>query len=151
MKPDQMMTIAVQLERDLADFYKQLSNAVGFEKYHEIFMSMFKHSQQHADIIDGLAKDFNVPELDISPMQELHEKIKDRLIQQLKSEQDLAVGRRKLADAEDILGKMYLTISASYERAAQTYQNAAGQFKKLAEDEQRHRDQLLEEIDKDQG
>ena len=150
MKPHQMMTIAVQLERDLADFYKQLSNAVGFEKYHDIFMSMFKHSQHHADIINGLAKDFNIPELDVAPMQELHEKIKDRLIQQLKKEQNLAVGRRKMAEAEDILGKIYLTISANYERAAQTYQRASEQFNELAEDEQRHRDQLLAVIDMDQ-
>jgi hypothetical protein len=93
---------------------------------------------------------FNIPELDISPMQELHEKIKDRLIQRLKNEQDLAVGRRKMAEAEDILGKIYLTISANYEKVAQTYQRASEQFNKLAEDEQRHRDQLLTEIDKDQ-
>ena len=149
MKPHQMMTIAVQLERDLADFYRQLSTAVGFEKYHDIFMSMFKHSQHHADIINGLAKDFNIPELDIAPMQELHAKIKDRLIQQLKSERDLAVGRRKMAEAEDILGKIYLTISANYERAAQTYQRASEQFNKLAEDEQRHRDHLLNGVDRD--
>ena len=151
MKPNQMLTTAVQLERDLADFYKQLSNAVGFERYHDIFMSMVSHSQLHADIINGLVKDFNIPELDISPMQKLHEKIKHRLVQQLKSETDLAVARQKLAEAEDILGKIYLTISANYERVAQTYQKAAEKFKKLAKDEQRHRDQLLSGVDEDQA
>ena len=54
MKPQQMLTIAVQLETDLADFYKQLSNAVGFERYHDIFMQMFTHSKLHADMINNL-------------------------------------------------------------------------------------------------
>ncbi len=150
MKPHQMLTIAVELERDIANFYKQLSNAVGYEKYHDIFMKMFKHSQLHASIIKGLVKDFDVPELDISPMKELHEKIKHRIIQHLNSETNLAVGRQKLAEAEDILGKIYLTISANYERVARTYQKASEQFNKLAEDEQRHRDEILIEIDRDQ-
>jgi hypothetical protein len=35
MKPHEMLTIAVQPERNIADFYKQLSNAIGFEKYHD--------------------------------------------------------------------------------------------------------------------
>ena len=37
-----------------SDFYKKLSNAVGFEKYHNIFTNMFNHSQLHANIINGL-------------------------------------------------------------------------------------------------
>jgi hypothetical protein len=43
-----------------------------------------------------------------------------------------------------------ITISANYERVARTYQKASEQFSKLAEDEQRHRDQLLIEIARDQ-
>ena len=147
MKPNQMLTSAVQLEKDIAAFYERLSNAVGFEKYQDIFLKLSEHSHLHADMIDGLVEDFNIPDLDISPMQELQETVKQRIIQHLNNESDVAVGCQKLANAEDILGKIYLTISANYEKVARSYQKASDQFKKLAQDEQQHRDQLLAEID----
>ena len=142
-----MLASAVQLEKDIAAFYERLSNAAGFEKFQNIFMKLSEHSHLHADKIGGLVEDFNVPELDLSPMQELQKIVKQRIIQHLNNESDVTVGCQKLADAEDILGKIYLTISANYEKVARSYQKASNQFKKLAQDEQQHRDQLLAEID----
>ena len=85
-----------------------------------------------------------MPELNIEPMRALHKKIKTALIQELKEEQDPETIRSKLANAEEIIAKLYQAVSEFYAELSQKCDGLSKLFHKLQKEELNHRDYLLQ-------
>ena len=145
MHPQQLIDTVVQLEKDLAAFYRRLEKEDRLQKLHKIFQFMNQHSDIHAEMIRNLRAQAGLPVLDLGPLEILHEKIKSALVNQLTAAEELDDVYDQLAQTEAIISKVYTTISGHYQKMADVYSLLSQQFKNLADDEMRHHDHIQEE------
>jgi len=145
MTPRQVFELVVSLEKDLADFYQEIGQVERLRPFADIFSFMTDHSASHAAQIEKMAAATEWPVLNTAPIQELHERLKSSLFDQIRDEQDGTVVMRRLAQTEEVIGQIYQSIAAHFRRLSAANGAIADQFEKLAEEEFGHRDTILED------
>lgn len=142
MTPRQLFEKVVALETDLADFYLEIGQIEHLKPLADIFSFMTDHSQEHARQIDRVAAAIDMPELDTDPINELHQRLKSSLLEQIRDEKDKDTIIRKLAQTEDVIGQLYQSIAAHYRKLATAYTAVADQVETLSKEEFGHRDYI---------
>ena len=138
LTPQQLIDRVVVYEKDLAQFYDELRREPALKPLAEIFRFMAHHSHIHAEMIANYRSHAAIPQLDVTPLAILHERLKSSLKEELTASADSADAARKLAEAEEILGQAYAKIAGHYEALGDSYKMIASKFKSLSEDERQH-------------
>ena len=147
MTPDRVFAKATALEKDLADFYAELGHNEGLKPFADIFSYMSDHSQDHARQVEKAAQAVVLPELDPSPIDTLHGRVKESLRSQVLTEEDAERVMAHLARAEEIVGQLYASIADHYRKQAAALEAVASQFEQLSREEMAHRDFILDRHD----
>jgi hypothetical protein len=143
MTPHEVFELVVALETDLADFYLEMGQIERLKPFADIFSYMTDHSQSHARQIDKAAATINLPLLNTEPINELHQRLKSSLHEQILEEKDEKTVMRRLAQTEEVVGQLYQSIADHYRKLAASYTAVAEQFETLATEEFQHRDYIL--------
>ena len=106
---------------------------------------MADHSANHAARIEKRAAAIELPALNTRPINELHERLKTSLREQIDNEKDENKILRNLAQTEEVVGQLYQSIADHYRQLANAYADIADQFETLSREEFSHRDYILEE------
>ena len=136
------------LEHDIADFYKKMKTLTRFTRSSDLFTYMSNHSRQHANTVQELTDRYSKPEMDNIFIRSVFEQIKESLFEEVKNAADLPEAIRKIARAEELVGKMYIMMAKHYENLAVYYQTIAKEIAAIAEEEFGHRDMVLSESKK---
>lgn len=145
MTPQQVIDQIVSFEKDLADFYEDLRLKASLKPLEKICRFMAQHSAIHAEMIANYRSNAEIPELEINPLETLHERVKTSLCKELAATEDIDEAANKLSQAEEIVSQAYTKIADHYTRVADTYRMIASKFNSLADDERSHRDQIIQE------
>ena len=145
ISPRELIDRVVDFENDLAAFYADIRLDSHLEPLAKICRFMSQHSQIHAQLIANYRENADIPQLNVNPLEVLHERLKSNLRKELGDETDIAEVARKLSQAEEIVAKAYEKIAAHYEAVSAAYQKIAGKYKSLANDERDHQDYILRE------
>ncbi len=145
MSPRELFRLIIDLETDLADFYQELGQAEQLKAFADIFTFMADHSQGHARRIEALARDIDLPVLNVAPVKELHRRLKASLQAQIQNEKDEDRALRQLAHTEEVVGQLYQSMADHYRRTAGAYEELADQLEELSKEEYSHRDYILGE------
>ncbi|MFH2130020.1 MAG: hypothetical protein ABIK68_06570 [bacterium] len=148
MEPIDAFGLVKSLEKDLARFYRKLRNITQLKELSDVFQAMEQQSSAHADRIDDQCKVMANTPLDVESIYGLHNKIKSSLFEKLSHEKDIHVALAQLAEAEELIGKLYASISKYYRKSAQIDASTADQFDNLAREEFQHRDFILKKLEK---
>ena len=105
-----------------------------------------QHSSIHAELIANYRSDIKIPHLDIGPLTQLHDRLKDSLKEELTAVETPADAARKMAEMEEILSRAYAKIAEHYTKAGDSYKMIANKFKSLAADEHQHGDYIRKHI-----
>ncbi|MBU3915477.1 hypothetical protein KKA14_08065 [bacterium] len=146
MIPKELFEIIKMLEKDLAKFYEKLRKVTQLNEFVEVFELMSKHSSAHSNSIESKFENIKIPELEVESVYKVHSQIKKSLFEKVTSEHDVNKALALLANSEELIGKLYSSIAENYHKTANAYQSASNQLKQLAEDEQKHRDFILNKI-----
>ena len=148
MEPMQILKIFARLENDLSTFYGKLKNVSMLREFMETFESMEKHSQAHSDRILSKYKAFKIPELKVDPLIILHNNVKENFMNEIKNEGNVLFVLKKLAQAEEQIGKIYKSIAVHYKHNAERYQFLADEIDQIGDEEFLHRDHILKEMER---
>ena len=146
MTPRQVFDLVAELEKDLADFYEDIGRIERLKPYADVFSFMSDHSQSHARQVEAAAR-HTLPELDPSPIETLHRRIKEGLKEQVLQAENGDRVLSLLARAEEIIGELYQSIADHYRKQAAVLTGIADQFTQLGRDELAHRDFILDRQD----
>jgi hypothetical protein len=148
MEPIQVLRIFIKCEKDLAKFYGQLKNISQLQEFVKVFEVMETHSYEHSEkIVDDFQR-FHIPDLNIESLIVLHNNIKKNLFDELAHETNVLFVLKKLAETEELIGKMYLSIAQHYKKNAERFEKLAKGIETIAHEEFQHRDYILNEIKK---
>ncbi len=138
MTPQHVIDLVVAFEKDLAAFYKALQLNPNLKPLAPICRFMANHSDIHAQMIANYRSNADIPQLQTSPLEILHERLKTSLEEELATTDDIGKAVDHLAQAEAIIGQAYAKIADHYAELADTYRMIAGKFRSLADDESEH-------------
>ncbi len=145
MTPQQIIDRVVSFEKDLAAFYEDLQLKDSLKPLEKICRFMAQHSAIHAEMIANYRSNARIPQLEINPLGQLHDRLKTRLRDELAATDDIDQAARQLSQAEEIVGQAYAKIAEHYAQVADVYRMIAGKFDALAADERSHRDRIIKE------
>jgi hypothetical protein len=77
--PQQVIDLVVSFERDLASFYDDLLSEPHLKPLENICRFMAQHSLIHAEMIANYRSDANIPQLQVTPLTTLHNRLKTSL------------------------------------------------------------------------
>jgi hypothetical protein len=77
--PQQVIDLVVSFERDLASFYDDLLLEPHLKPLENICRFMAQHSLIHAEMIANYRSDANIPQLQVTPLTTLHNRLKTSL------------------------------------------------------------------------
>ena len=146
LTPQQVLDEVVALEKDLAAFYKELRELPAMKPFDKTLRFMAQHSSIHAEMIANYRSDIKSPQLDINPLTQLHDRVKDSLKEELTAVQNSTDAARKMAETEEILSLAYAKIAEHYTKASDSYKMIANKFQSLAADERQHSDYIRKHI-----
>lgn len=120
MTPQQVIDRIVSFEKDLADFYEDLQLKASLKPLEKICRLMAQHSAIHAEMIANYRSNAEIPELEINPLETLHERVKTSLRKELAATEDIDEAAHKLSQAEEIVSQADAKIADHYARVADT-------------------------------
>ena len=135
----------IDLEYDLADFYRRLRSLSHMARSAELFDFMSEHSQGHGKKVESLEGKYTKPKLDQAFFTHVHGQIKESLFDEVIAAQDITEALQKISKAEELAGKMYQLIAKHYLELSQYYQEVSKEISHIAEEEFLHRDMVLRE------
>jgi hypothetical protein len=106
---------------------------------------MAQHSLIHAEMIANYRSDAAIPQLQVTPLATLHDRLKTSLREEIAACDDIDDAADKLSRAEEIVSMAYTKIAAHYEEVAATYRMISNKFNALADDERQHHDYIRRE------
>ena len=139
---EKIFDFMVELEDDLIVVYQKLKNISRFDTMKLLFELMIKQSSGHSlriRNIDVAPK----PEFNTPAALELHNRIKEHLFDETVGEKSYDAALRKLANSEELIGKMYQSIAQYYQKVSEYYQSISKKVEELAHEEYGHRDAIL--------
>ncbi len=139
-----VLSLMIQLEEDVSEFYEKLSRIEKLEAYHKIFSYMSKHSLEHSREIREVADHFTDAPLNMHKYMALQDKLKQNLLKQMKDIQDVERLGEMLGESEGIMGYAYDQIAGHMEVRGNQILNAAKMIRKIAAEERQHKKQVLD-------
>jgi ferritin len=143
--PQQVIDLVVSFERDLASFYDDLLLEPHLKPLENICRFMAQHSLIHAEMIANYRSDANIPQLQVTPLTTLHNRLKTSLRKEIAATGNINEAADRLSRAEEIISMAYARIAEHYEEVADTYRKISSKFKSLADDERQHQDYIRRE------
>jgi hypothetical protein len=143
--PQQLIDLVVSFEKDLASFYADLQLEPHLKPLEKICRFMAQHSLIHAEMIANYRSDAAIPQLQVTPLATLHDRLKTSLREEIAACDDIDDAADKLSRAEEIVSMAYTKIAAHYEEVAATYRMISNKFNALADDERQHHDYIRRE------
>ncbi len=148
MDPINVLKLFVKLERDLAVFYGKLKSISMLREFVETFEIMENQCSQHSKTILEDYKNFHIPDLNVESLIVLHNNVKEKLLDEIKHESNMIYVMKKLAESEEQVGKIYKGIAVHYRKNAEKYKALAEAIDEIGNEEFRHRDHILAEVEK---
>ena len=146
LTPQHVLDEVIALEKDLAAFYEELRKLPAMQPFEKTLRFMAQHSSIHAEMIANYRSDVKSPQLDINPLAQLHDRVKDSLKEELAAVEKPADAARKMAETEEILSQAYAKIADHYANVSDSYKMIANKFQSLAADERQHSDYIRKHI-----
>ncbi|HON77601.1 MAG TPA: hypothetical protein PK544_03855 [Spirochaetota bacterium] len=135
----------VDLEYDLADFYRRLRSLSHMTGSTELFEFMSEHSLGHGKTVESLEEKYTKPKLDQAFFTHVHGQIKESLFEEVVAAEDMTEALQKISKAEELAGKMYQLIAKHYSELSRYYLEVSKEISLIAEEEFMHRDMVLRE------
>lgn len=146
------MTLAIfdlisELELRISELYGRMRKISRFKDVSDTFGLMEKLSYDHSEKIKKMIKKYTVASFDRNAVIKIHDRIKDKLWENVLNGEDENSIIKKMSDSEESVGKLYFAISSYYKKLSEYYNNISIEMEKIAKEEYDHRDTLLEFID----
>ncbi|BBO72047.1 hypothetical protein DSCA_59770 [Desulfosarcina alkanivorans] len=87
----------------------------------------------HAEMIANYRNDAHIPQLQVTPLETLHNRLKTSLRKEIADAGDIDEAVDRLSRAEKIIGMAYTRIAGHYDDVADTCRRIASKFKALAD------------------
>ncbi len=144
--PLDIFDLIAELETRIAELYGRMKIISRFNNVADTFELMEKLSYEHSEKIKKMIKKYSVASFDRNAVIKIHDRIKNKLWENVISGEDENTIIKKMSESEESVGKLYFAISSYYKKISQYYNNISNEMEKIAKDEYDHRDTLLEFI-----
>jgi hypothetical protein len=103
-------------------------------------------SYDHSEKIKDIQKKHTVGAFDRTAFIKIHDKIKNKLWDNVIEEDDENKILKKMGEAEESVGKLYFAVSAYYKKLSEHYDQIATEMDAIANDEFDHKELLIKLI-----
>ena len=142
---NEYINFIVFLENTLATFYQRIKNLARLEGARAVLEFMEVHSFEHAKIIEETRERYPKPAVRESMISDFQNNLLNNVLKKISDEKDILSVLKVLADAEDSIGNLYLSMSSLLKKIAGHYVGVANQIEEIAKQEFDHRDLLLKD------
>ncbi|OHD54429.1 MAG: hypothetical protein A2Y33_04625 [Spirochaetes bacterium GWF1_51_8] len=139
---ENIFDVIIQLEEDLAVLYKQLAGVSRFASLHDVFEFMVKQASSRGLHTRAFIKELQAPAFNTGAVKELQKRLKDSLFVDTLNEPDINNCLEKLSNAEDVIGKLYMSIAEYYGKVADYYMKLGAKVEAYSNEEFVRRDML---------
>lgn len=139
------------LEEDLVEFYKQLNLSVRLPESNKLIKNMITQSTAHGDHISSVNSKYKKPEFKKDFFMQVHNNIKYSLFKEISQTDNKIEIIEKIAKSEEQIGKLYQLVAAYYKDLAEYYIKISEEVLLFADEENMHRDMVLNEKSKYQN
>jgi len=135
--------LLAELEIFIVELYAKAKNLYRLKNFTDTFQLMETVSANHSQKIKEIGDKTKITGFDRSAVINMHHKIRDKLWNDIINENDENEVLRKMSVSEESVGKLYLAISAYYEKISEEYKILSTEIQSIANEEFDHRDGLL--------
>lgn len=135
--------LLTELELHIAALYNKAKKLTRFKEFAETFQLMETVSANHSAEIKKMGNNKSMPVFDRAAVIRMHDKIKNKLWEDVIKETDESLILKKMAQSEEDAGKLYTAISLYFKKLSEYYSNVSNDIQKIAGEEFEHRDALL--------
>ncbi|OHD56065.1 MAG: hypothetical protein A2014_05260 [Spirochaetes bacterium GWF1_49_6] len=139
---EKIFDVMIELEEDLAVLYKKLGGISRFASVRDVFEFMVKQASARALHIRAFMKELQAPAFNTVAVKELHNRLKDSVFIDTLNEPDLNNCLEKLGSAEDVIGKLYMSMADYYGKVADYYMKVGAKIESYSHEEFARRDIL---------
>lgn len=143
---DEIFDLIIQLEESFADFYKKLKTNEHLKDFHDTLKLMEDHCHLHSNEMKEFAEKIIKPTFNKPAVVELDNRMKDSLFKEILHNNDNLRSLQDMANAEETLGELYLSISQYLKKLQEYYGEMIKGLEKISNDEFIHRDYILRQI-----
>ncbi len=140
----EILELMIQLEDDVSLFYQRLASMKKMQEFEALFKFMSEHSHEHSLAIREIAEKISEIPLNKQKYLKLENKLKNKLLQEIPTADHVAKLSDMLADAEGIMGYAYDQIAGHMEMAGHLMLNSAKTVRRIAKEEQEHKQKVFE-------
>jgi len=145
--PNKFLDLMIFLENTLASFYAKIKKLSRLKAAKSVLEFMEYHSYAHAQIIEQTKEKFKNPVISEKAIVDFQKNITENVFKQVSNEEDIIKVLKTLADSEESIGKMYISIVKHLRNLSQYYSDIANEIEAISKEEMRHRDLLLRDRD----
>jgi hypothetical protein len=142
---DEYINLIVYLENTLADYYAKIKYLPRLEGSKEVLEYMEVHSHEHAEIISEIKRKIKKPVVHESAIINFQNNLAKSVFNKISAEKNILSVLQILADSEESVGKLYMSISSLLMKFSVYYRTIAEDIDKIAKEEFDHRDLLLKD------
>ena len=135
--------LLAELELHIVELYNKARKLTRFKVFSETFQLMETVSANHSAEIKNLGDTKSMPTFDRAAVIRMHDKMKNKLWEDIIKETDENLILKKMAKSEEDTGKLYTAISFYFKKLAEYYNYVASDIEKIAGQEFEHRDALM--------
>lgn len=139
---DKIFEVLMLLEEDLAVLYKKLAGITRFAPVRDVFEFLVKQASARALHIRNFPKEFVKPGFNTAVVQELHNRLKDSVFIDTLNEPNLNNCLEKLSSAEDVIGKLYMSMAEYFGKVSDYYMKIGAKIESYSHEEFVRRDML---------
>lgn len=136
------------LEKEFVEFYRRLKVSSRLKNSGEVFDMMIYQSTRHSREAAALIQKYQKPVFNRKFCETVHGLIKSSLLEEIMRAEDLRTAIDRIARSEDLVSKLYMSLSSHYKDLAAYYLSLSEEFERISQDETSHRDQILQEARK---
>jgi len=139
-----ILQLMVQLEDDVAEFYKKLTGYKSLATHADLFKYMSEHSAQHSQTIQHSMQSFSPIPLNRQKFIMFQSRMMQELTQQISNITDEAKLSEMLGEAEGLMGMAYDKIADNFEQNGKLMLNFAATIRDIAAEERQHKKDVME-------
>ncbi len=144
--PLDIFELVSELEIHIAELYGKMKIISRFRDYFDTFRLMEEISFDHSEKIKDLMKKYTVAAFDRISVIKIHDKIKNKLWENVIDSNDEKSIIKKMSESEESVGKLYYAIAAYYKKLSEYYINISKEMEIIAGEEFDHKELLLKLI-----
>jgi hypothetical protein len=144
--PLDIFELVSELEIHIAELYGKMKIISRFRDYFDTFRLMEEISFDHSEKIKDLMKKYTVAAFDRISVIKIHDKIKNKLWENVIDSNDEKSIIKKMSESEESVGKLYYAIAAYYKKLSEYYNSISKEMEIIAGEEFDHKELLLKLI-----